>query len=204
MNTNPKFTIIVVGDAKVGKSTFIHRHNTGEFLKDHVATDAIVSTRLTFTTTSGPIDIIVREVPIGIYNMPRCDGCIVMFDTCNKNSFLNVDYWINSVLNNNNIPIVICGNKVDIKDSKVFYRDVSRKFQLNTPNKVHTYYGISTRSGYKYDKPFLSLIRSLVGDNNLAFSDSMMIQDMPGYTDALGATYPVEISVLSSHIISSN
>jgi len=63
-----------------------------------------------------------------------------------------------------NIPIVLCGNKVDIKDRKVKAKSIvfHRKKNLQ-------YYDISAKSNYNFEKPFLWLARKLVGDPNLEF-----------------------------------
>jgi GTP-binding nuclear protein Ran len=61
-----------------------------------------------------------------------------------------------------NIPIVLVGNKVDQKDRKVRARQITyhRKRSLQ-------YYDVSAKSNYQYEKPFLWLLRTLVGDPNL-------------------------------------
>merc|ERR1712209_226269 len=61
-------------------------------------------------------------------------------------------------------PIVLCGNKVDIKDRKVKAKAIvfHRKKNLQ-------YYDISAKSNYNFEKPFLWLARKLVGDPNLEF-----------------------------------
>ncbi|XDB59206.1 hypothetical protein AB1E18_012606 [Capra hircus] len=63
-----------------------------------------------------------------------------------------------------NIPIVLCGNKVDIKDRKVKAKSIvfHRKKNLQ-------YYDISAKSNYNFEKPFLWLARKLIGDPNLEF-----------------------------------
>ena len=63
-----------------------------------------------------------------------------------------------------NIPIVLCGNKVDIKDKKVKAKSIvfHRKKNLQ-------YYDISAKSNFSFEKPFLWLARKLTGDPNLEF-----------------------------------
>merc|ERR1739838_869286 len=63
-----------------------------------------------------------------------------------------------------NIPIVLCGNKVDVKDRKVKAKSIifHRKKNLQ-------YYDISAKSNYNFGKPFLRLARKLIGDPNLEF-----------------------------------
>ena len=55
-----------------------------------------------------------------------------------------------------NIPIVLTGNKVDIKDRKVKAKSIvfHRKKNLQ-------YYDISAKSNYNFEKPFLWLARFL-------------------------------------------
>jgi GTP-binding nuclear protein Ran len=63
-----------------------------------------------------------------------------------------------------NIPIVLCGNKVDVKDRKVKAKSIvfHRKKNLQ-------YYDISAKSNYNFEKPFLWLARKICGDSNLEF-----------------------------------
>jgi GTP-binding nuclear protein Ran len=64
-----------------------------------------------------------------------------------------------------NTPIVLCGNKVDIKDRKVKAKSIvfHRKKNLQ-------YHDISARSDYNFEKPFLWLARTLIGDPDLSLS----------------------------------
>src|SRR5271154_277014 len=63
-----------------------------------------------------------------------------------------------------NIPIVLCGNKVDVKERKVKAKAITfhRK-------KALQYYDISAKSNYNFEKPFLWLARKLTGNPNLDF-----------------------------------
>lgn len=57
-----------------------------------------------------------------------------------------------------NIPIVLCGNKVDVKNRQVKPKQVTFHRKKNLQ-----YYEISAKSNYNYEKPFLYLARKLVG-----------------------------------------
>ena len=63
-----------------------------------------------------------------------------------------------------NIPIVLCGNKVDVKDRKVKAKTITFHRKKNLQ-----YYDISAKSNYNFEKPFLWLARKLVGDQSLEF-----------------------------------
>ena len=90
----PKKRILVIGDRRVGKSSFIR-----------TARDLYKLNLIEFTG-SFPFDI---------------DGIIMLFDMNNFRSYLNIDKW-NKLLEINynlrEIPVVIYGNKYDIAPYK--------------------------------------------------------------------------------------
>lgn len=57
-----------------------------------------------------------------------------------------------------NIPIVLCGNKVDVKNRQVKAKQVTFHRKKNLQ-----YYEISAKSNYNFEKPFLYLARKLAG-----------------------------------------
>ena len=78
-----------------------------------------------------------------------------MFDVTSRVTYKNVPNWHRDLVRVcENIPIVLCGNKVDIKDRKVKAKSIvfHRKKNLQ-------YYDISAKSNYNFEKPFLWLAR---------------------------------------------
>src|SRR5271163_3353370 len=63
-----------------------------------------------------------------------------------------------------NVPIVLCGNKVDVKERKVKAKTITFHRKKNLQ-----YYDISAKSNYNFEKPFLWLARKLVGNQSLEF-----------------------------------
>lgn len=63
-----------------------------------------------------------------------------------------------------NIPIVLTGNKVDVKERKVKAKSITFHRKKNLQ-----YYDISAKSNYNFEKPFLWLARKLVGNQALDF-----------------------------------
>jgi GTP-binding nuclear protein Ran len=89
-----------------------------------------------------------------------------MFDVGSRTSYKNLNYWYNEVSKiAPDIPIVICGNKCDIQERKVFPRDI-------TFHRFHNlqYYDISAKSNYNYEKPFLYLIQKVLGSDDTQFA----------------------------------
>jgi GTP-binding nuclear protein Ran len=66
-----------------------------------------------------------------------------------------------------NIPIVLCGNKVEVKERKV------KTKQINFHRKKNIqYYEISAKTNYNFEKPFLYLARKLTNEAQLAFVEA--------------------------------
>ena len=63
-----------------------------------------------------------------------------------------------------NIPMVLCGNKADIKDRKA-----EAKSSVFHRKKALQIYDISAKSHYSFEEPFLWLARKLIGDPTAEF-----------------------------------
>ena len=57
-----------------------------------------------------------------------------------------------------NIPIVLCGNKVEVKDRKVKAKQITFHRKKNLQ-----YFEISAKANYNFEKPFLWIARKLAG-----------------------------------------
>eukprot|EP01094_Clydonella_sp_ATCC50884_P001203 TRINITY_DN1089_c2_g1_i1.p2 TRINITY_DN1089_c2_g1~~TRINITY_DN1089_c2_g1_i1.p2 ORF type:complete len:221 (+),score=84.97 TRINITY_DN1089_c2_g1_i1:24-665(+) len=172
------FKLVLVGDGGVGKTTFVKRHLTGEFEKKYIATIGVEVHPLAFHTNAGQVVFNVWDTAgqekfgglrDGYYIRGEC--AIIMFDVTSRITYKNVASWHKDLVRVcNRIPIVLCGNKVDVKDRKVRPKQIvfHRKKNLQ-------YYEISAKSNYHFEKPFLYLARRLLG-SNLAFREAPALQ----------------------------
>ena len=88
-----------------------------------------------------------------------------MFDVTSRVTYKNAPNWHRDLIRVcDQIPIVLVGNKVDIKDRKVKAKSITFHRKKNLQ-----YYDISAKSNYNFEKPFLYLARKLIGDPNLEF-----------------------------------
>lgn len=162
-----KFKLVLIGDGGTGKTTFVKRHKTGEFNKKYEPTIGADVYPLVFSTNLGKIqfdcwDTAGQEkfggLRDGYYVLSRC--AIIMFDVTSRLTYKNVPKWYKDLKRVcENIPIVLCGNKVDVKDRIVQPRQVTFWRKVNIQ-----YYEISAKSHYNYEKPFLYLAKKLCGD----------------------------------------
>jgi GTP-binding nuclear protein Ran len=97
---------------------------------------------------------------------------IVMFDVCSRITYQNVPKWYKDLVRVcENVPIVLVGNKVDVKDRKVKAKQITFHRKKNLQ-----YYDISAKSNYQFEKPFIWLLRRLVGDPNLTLVEAPVLQ----------------------------
>ncbi|DAA76625.1 GTP-binding nuclear protein GSP1/Ran [Trichophyton rubrum D6] len=169
----PTFKLVLVGDGGTGKTTFVKRHLTGEFEKKYIATLGVEVHPLKFQTNLGPIKFDVWDTAgqekfgglrDGYYINGQCG--IIMFDVTSRITYKNVPSWHRDLVRVcENVPIVLCGNKVDVKERKVKAKTITFHRKKNLQ-----YYDISAKSNYNFEKPFLWLARKLVGNQGLEFA----------------------------------
>ncbi|EFQ97301.1 GTP-binding nuclear protein GSP1/Ran [Nannizzia gypsea CBS 118893] len=169
----PAFKLVLVGDGGTGKTTFVKRHLTGEFEKKYIATLGVEVHPLKFQTNLGVIQFDVWDTAgqekfgglrDGYYINGQCG--VIMFDVTSRITYKNVPNWHRDLIRVcENIPIVLCGNKVDVKERKVKAKTITFHRKKNLQ-----YYDISAKSNYNFEKPFLWLARKLVGNQGLEFT----------------------------------
>lgn len=201
----PEFKLVLVGDGGVGKTTFVRRHLTGEFEKKYNATIGVEVHPLQFQTNRGLIIYNVWDTAgqekfgglrDGYYIGGQC--AIIMFDVTSRITYKNVPNWHKDLVRVcENIPIVLCGNKVDVKDRKVKAKAIT----FHRKNNMQ-YYDISARSNYNFEKPFLWLARKLAGDANLEFTamPALMPAEVP-MDDETKRKYEAEIAEAQNAVL---
>lgn len=172
------FKVVLVGDAGVGKTTFLNRHLTGEFEKTYVPTVGAEVHEVVFHGSTHYVNIGFRvwdtagqEKYAGLrdYYYEGADAAIIMFDVTSRISYKNVTNWYRDIRAFcPDIPIVLLGNKCDVanRDRKVKEPSIAfkEKYQVQ-------YFDISAKSNYNFDKPFLWLARELTAISGLTFKE---------------------------------
>merc|ERR1719421_1388865 len=193
----PEFKLVLVGDGGVGKTTFVKRHLTGEFEKKYIPTLGVEVHPPKFTTNCGDLSFNVWDTAgqekfgglrDGYYIQGQC--AIIMFDVTGRITYKNVPVWYRDLMRVcEAIPIVLVGNKVDVKERKVKVKQITFHRKKN-----QQYYDISAKSNYNFEKPFLWLARKLCGDNNLHFVEAPALAPPEFNIDAADAArYEAEL-----------
>lgn len=91
-----------------------------------------------------------------------------MFDVTSRITYKNVPKWYKDLTRVcDNIPIILIGNKVDVKDRKVKAKQI-----IFHRKKGLQYYDVSAKSNYQFEKPFVWLLRKLIADPVLFLVES--------------------------------
>ena len=111
--------LILLGDHGVGKTSIISKYLRGEFPKEYEKTIGTKKFEIKRETKNIAIYDSYAEItksPYGINLLTICDGIFVLYDSTKKESFENIDNWINFIKKNNKTsPIILIGNKSDLE-----------------------------------------------------------------------------------------
>jgi len=165
-----QFKVILVGDGGTGKTTLVKRHLSGEFVRKYYPTVGAEVNPLPWFTSRGKIVLNIWDTAGQEKLSVLRDGyyigghaAIIMFDLTSRVTYKNVPNWHKDIVRIcEAIPIVLCGNKVDIKDRKVKAKQICWHRKKNIQ-----YYDISVKGNFNYEKPFLFLLRRLTQDPKL-------------------------------------
>eukprot|EP00210_Caulerpa_lentillifera_P001330 g1280.t1 len=94
-----------------------------------------------------------------------------MFDVTSRVTYKNVPVWHRDLCRVcPNIPIVLCGNKVDVKNRQVKPKQIT----FHRKKNLH-YIEVSAKSNYNFERPFLYLAKKLTGNPALHFVEEVAL-----------------------------
>ena len=139
------FKIILLGDSSVGKSSIFNRFINNEFTENYKCTIGAEFKLQTINPDNN------TEVDLHIWDTAGAEkykamtkqyyhdshGIILVFDISQRNTFNNLENWVNSIKNNSNqkIEVIVVGNKIDIEK-----RVVSKNEGIDFANKYNYFY----------------------------------------------------------------
>jgi len=125
MNYDQKCQLMIMGDSMVGKTSLLYRYQDNKFMTNYLATVGIdfftkeevfgdKKVRIKIWDTAGQ----ERFKSLTQAFSRNADGIIIVYDVTNRETFLNLKFWIaciNSNLGENNeLKKIIIGNKIDL------------------------------------------------------------------------------------------
>lgn len=120
-----------------------------------------------------------------------------MFDVASRLTYKEVPNFYKEIIRicDPNIPIVLCGNKVDVMERKVKPKNITLHRKKHLP-----YYEISNKENYNLEKPFLWLLKKLVGNDSIELVETPALPpveanniDISKYQEELGSAANVPL-----------
>jgi GTP-binding nuclear protein Ran len=166
----PTFKCVLVGDGCVGKSTFVQKHLTGVFQQFYEPTLGVEVHPLVFKTNKGQIrfniwDTAGQDRFGGLREgyFVAADCAIIMFDLTDRSTYNHLeDRYRDLIRVCDRMPVVLVGTKADIANKDIRPSEINfhRKYEIK-------YYEVSSKSNFQFEKPFVSLMRDLMGNQTL-------------------------------------
>ena len=161
--------LLTIGDQFVGKSSIINRYIDDKFNEDIKPTLAIDFKTKMIQKGENLIKISIydtageekyRHLIKNYYN--GSNGILLVFDITDKNSFDNLNFWLDELEKNcnlNNLYIFLVGNKTDLKKERKVSYDEAKNF---ADMKKIPYIEISAKTGDNIDKLFNDFIKGTI------------------------------------------
>ena len=165
------FKMILIGDSGVGKSNILSRYINNSFSETTRSTVGVELSAKVEEINNTKIKIQIwdtagqeRYKSITKTYYKGAKGALIVYDITNKESFKNVDKWINDLKESgdDDVSILIVGNKCDLEASREVTTDeVKKKAELYKMAYCET----SALKGENIDNAFRTLIKIVVEKN---------------------------------------
>ena len=164
--------IVLIGDARVGKTSLVRRFVSNMFDQSYKITLGTTIMKkevdyLTYNVTLAIWDVGGQEVfrQIRAKYFFGAKGALAVCDITNKDSFKNLSSWIESFRNEvGDKPIIFLANKCDLKDQAVSEDDMK---QLVKDNPKSEFLFTSAKDGTNTEKAFINLTRLMVEEEDV-------------------------------------
>ena len=116
------YKIVIIGDSGVGKSNILSRYVRDEFSIDTKATVGVEFGSKILTLNNQQIKIQIWDTAgqekyksVSSIYYKGAKGALLVYDISRKETFNNLNRWVNEIKNNSdeNINILLIGNKCD-------------------------------------------------------------------------------------------
>lgn len=180
-----QYKLILIGDGGTGKTTYLQRVKDGSFRREYVATVGVDVRDVTFKTNYGTVitfqvwDTAGQEMYAQLNDVYYigAHAAIIMFDVTSRITFRNVETWLRKLRlltthDNVNIPVIVCGNKIDLKERKVNHKFIREHISKD----ITCYVDMSAKSNLRFEVPFIVAARKLTGFEDLRFVENINLQ----------------------------
>ena len=159
---------LVLGDGGVGKTTLLHRYVKGKFLNTSTMTIGVEFLSKQIQMNEIICQLILWDISgqdrfrfmIDKY-MRGASGALLLFDTTNMTSFVNIGKWVNLVRKYyQNLPVLLIAAKCDLEEfsivGDIYAKKTKERFGMVDFIKT------SSKSGMNVDLAFETLANYIV------------------------------------------
>ena len=168
-----KIKIIILGNSKVGKTSFIIRFTKNKFDETYLATIGIdyiyriinienKQYKLMFYDTAGEEKY--KSIPKN--HIKNVQGIILMYDITNKKSFDSIIDWISDVkeIKGENFPMILVGNKIDLNESREVTEEMG--YELAEKNQIE-FFETSNKDGTNIQEAGLEIVYKILSETKV-------------------------------------
>ena len=165
------FKLVLIGDTCVGKSSLLVRFADDCFSENYITTIGVDFRFRTLQINKSTIKLQIwdtagqeryRTITNAYYK--GANGIIIVFDCTSKESFLNIDSWLQEVEKHSseNVNVMVLANKSDLDEVEVTDADMA-KFEEEKGIKIIK---ASAKTGQNVDESFLDMTKKLIIKQN--------------------------------------
>ena len=166
------FKILLIGESGVGKTAILERYC------DNVFNDTLLST-VGVDFKSKTLQIENKQVKIQLWDTAGQEkfrnitssyyrgthGCLIIYDVMEPMTFDKINYWLNELSSEKQIPeIIIVGNKIDMGEKRVTDEMVTNYLNENK-QYIHCY--CSAKTGENIEAIFATLIHNIYNNKDI-------------------------------------
>jgi small GTP-binding protein len=175
MSAEYRYKIVMLGDGAVGKTAMTTRFTQNFFDSDYKRTigsdfaikrltleDDGIETQVTLQVWDLAGQPRFESVRQGFYRGAR--GGLLLYDVTRRRTFLNIENWKEEAFKNlqNEIPIILVANKVDLKDSRVVTTKEGKEY---AKKNGLVYVESSALTGENVEEAYSNLCRTMIEDS---------------------------------------
>lgn len=164
--------IVLIGDARVGKTSLVSRFVTNMF-------DPSYKITLGTTIMKKDVEYLNYVVTLAIWDIGGQDvfrqirskyffgssGALAVCDVSNPKTYENLPTWVDSFKNEvGDKPIIFLGNKCDLKESHITEEDMQT---LVETYKNTEFLFTSAKDGTNTEKAFINLVRLMIAEEDV-------------------------------------
>ena len=172
-----RIKFVLIGDKKVGKTTIVNYYTNNKVIQEYNETPETKLYKANAKINNKDFIIKIIDTPSNKQFLNIIKGeyqnanyILIVFDLTNRETFLSLNEWINHCrsVQNQNIDLILIGNKSDLNQDRVVSTEEAKKFASDNNIK---YFEISAHNINDINNLFNDAISDLFNKFNDDYND---------------------------------